>query len=161
MLNNIADVIADVIGIGLIYTKLITFDNTVITIPNQKLLQIKIRNYGKKQLVRRKCTVTIGFESEYTYVEKALLEAVIQVEKVLKTPKSYVQVIDFQNFAVEYTLFYYINDVKNLNKIDAEVKKKVLKKCKEYDIDLRTPFLIQEVRTYDIYLGIPLHFLFS
>lgn len=146
MLNNIADVIADVIGIGLIYTKLITFDNTVITIPNQKLLQIKIRNYGKKQLVRRKCTVTIGFESEYTYVEKALLEAVIQVEKVLKTPKSYVQVIDFQNFAVEYTLFYYINDVKNLNKIDAEVKKKVLKKCKEYDIDLRTPSLIQQVK---------------
>lgn len=138
---------ADVIAIDLIYTRLKTLDNVMISVPNQQLLTSEIDNYGKKDTVRRSCAVTVGFEISSEQVEKTLIEAAAKVEGVLKEPKPYVWVTGILNFSVEYTLYVFISQIKMLPTIDSHLKRTVLEACREQGIDLVTPNLIQSVGT--------------
>jgi len=136
---------ADVEAIDLIYTRMRTLDNVLVSVPNQELLQSEIDNYGKKRMVRRKCTITAGYELNAEQVEKALLEAASKIEEVLKAPKPYIWITNFGDFAVEYTLYVFINKIKRLPEIDANLKRTVLETCKQHKIDIRTPRLVQRV----------------
>lgn len=130
---------ADVISIELIFTRLKTLDKATILIPNQELLKGEIYNYGKDEVVRRQCVVTIGFESESELIEKILFKAIKGVDGVLEEPPPKVRITDFQNFAVEYKLFYSIREIHRVVEIDSNVKKNVLRIAKQNNIDLRTP----------------------
>lgn len=136
---------ADVVAIDLIFTRMKTLDNVLVSVPNQELLRSEIDNYGKKTNVRRSCSITAGYELDSKDVEKALLEAASKVEAVLKDPKPYVWITRFGDFAVEYTLYVFINRIKRLPEIDATIKRTVLETCKKHRIDISTPRLVQRV----------------
>jgi small-conductance mechanosensitive channel len=137
---------ADVEAVELIYTKMRTLDNVLVSVPNQVLLQGEIDNYGKKDAVRREVTVTPGFEYDSRDVEAALLEAAEKVTRVLKDPKPYVWITDFQSYAVQYTLYAFIDEIKALPEIDAELYRTVLETCKEHEIDISTPLLLRQIQ---------------
>ncbi|MBC7130860.1 mechanosensitive ion channel [Candidatus Bathyarchaeota archaeon] len=136
---------ADVIAVDLIYTRMRTLDNVLISVPNQELLKTEIDDYGKSRIVRRSCSITAGYDLEASHVEKALLEAAGTVNGVLKDPKPYVWITDFKDYAAEYTLYVFINDIKRLPEIDAELKRAVLESCKKHSISIETPLLLKQV----------------
>jgi small-conductance mechanosensitive channel len=136
---------ADVVAIDLIYTRMKTLDNVLISVPNQQLLTSEIENYGKKNIVRRNCSITVGYELPSEQVERALLEAAAKVEGVLKEPKPYVWVTNLLNFSVEYTLYVFVSQIRSLPVIDSNLKRTVLDVCRKHGIDLTTPNLIQSV----------------
>jgi small-conductance mechanosensitive channel len=136
---------ADVVAIDLIYTRMKTLDHVMISIPNQQLLTTEIDNYGKKNVVRRNCSITVGYELNSEQVEKVLLEAATMVEGVLKEPRPYVLVTSLLNFSVEYTLYVFISQIKMLPIIDSNLRRTVLDVCRKHGIDLTTPNLIQNV----------------
>lgn len=136
---------ADVESIELIYTKMRTLDNVLVSIPNQELLKAEIDNYGKKSVVRRGCAITAGYDLSSENVENALLESakkLLETNKILKEPEPYVWITKFGNYAIEYTLYTFINDIKRLPEIDSEIKKIVLITCKQNGIDISTPTII-------------------
>jgi small-conductance mechanosensitive channel len=140
---------ADVEAIELIYTKMRTLDNVLVSIPNQELLKAEIDNYGKKTVVRRGCSITAGYELSSEQVETALLEAankLVEIKDTLKEPKAYVWVTKFGNYAVEYTLYVFIQDIKRLPEIDSNLKRTVLESCKQHGIDICTPTIIRTVK---------------
>ena len=132
---------ADVTAIELIYTKMLTLDNVSVSVPNQELLKTEIDNYGKKKVVRRQVTVTPGFEVESKEVRRILLEAAKKVTRVLEQPEPYVRITQFQNYAVEYTLYVFVNQIKKLREIDAEIFESVLETCRQNKLDISTPSL--------------------
>ena len=137
---------ADITSIELIYTKMLTLDNVLVSVPNQELLKAEIDNYGKKRVIRRSCTVTPGFEYDSAQVEKTLLEAAGKVRGVLNEPKPYVWITKFQSYAVEYTLYVFVSDIKRLPEIDAELHRAVLETCKLRKIDISTPLLLKQLK---------------
>jgi small-conductance mechanosensitive channel len=137
---------ADITAIELIYTKMLTLDNVLVSIPNQELLKTEIDTYGKTGVIRRHCTVTPGFEYDSAAIEAALLEAAGRVQDVLQEPKPYVWITQFQNYAVEYTLYVFINAIKKLPEIDADLYRTVLETCKKHGIDISTPLLTKRVK---------------
>ena len=137
--------LADVEGIDIIYTKMRTLDNVLISIPNQELLKTEIDNFGREKIVRRSVKITPGYEYDSKDVEKALLEAASLVNGVLKDPKPYVWITNFLNSAVEYTLYVFITDVKRMKEIDADIYRMVLETVKKYNIDIKTPLLLQQM----------------
>lgn len=137
---------ADVVSVDLIYTRMKTLDNVLISIPNQELLKSEVDNYGKETIIRRPVSITVGYESDSKQVEKALLESANKVEDVLSNPKSYVWITRFQNFAVEYTLYVFISKIERVPEIEAELKKAILETCKQHGIDLVTPNLLRSIR---------------
>jgi len=136
---------ADIIGIELIYTKMRTLDNVLVSVPNQELLKVEIDNYGKRNVVRRHCVVTPGFDCDPAKVEDVLLEAAGKVQGILKEPQAHVWIKTFQNYAVEYNLHYFINNVRRISEIDAALHRMVLVTCKEHGIDLSTPLLLKQL----------------
>jgi len=74
-----------------------------------------------------------------------LLKCISGVDGVIENPPARVRLTNFQNFAVEYKLFYSINDIHRVMEIDSNVKKNVLKAAKKQNIDLRTPSLVQSL----------------
>ena len=117
----------------------------MISVPNQQLLTSEIENYGRKNIVRRNCAITVGYEVPSEKVETALLEAATKAEGVLKEPKPYVWITNLHNFSVEYTLYVFISQIRMLPTIDSNLKRTVLAVCREHGIDLSTPNLIQSV----------------
>jgi small-conductance mechanosensitive channel len=139
---------SDVIAIDLIYTRMRTLDNVLVSVPNQELLKTGIENYGKKSAVRRGCSITAGYDVASELVENTLLEAAKKLaaqQLIMKEPNPYVWITNFGNFAVEYTLYVHINKIKMLPKIDAAIKRTVLEMCKKNGIDISTPSLVQRV----------------
>ncbi len=136
---------ADVEAIELIYTKMVTLDNVLVSVPNQELLKDEIDNFGERRVIRRHVSVTPGFEYESEDVERALLEAARQVPRVLDKPEPYVWITDIQSYAVEYTLYAFIDDARALRAIDAELHRGVLNVCKDRGIDISTPLLLRQV----------------
>jgi small-conductance mechanosensitive channel len=140
------DQFADVVAVDVIYTKMLTLDNVLVSVPNQELLKSEIDNFGKKKVVRRHCTITPGFEYGSEEVEQTLLEAAGKVQGVLKEPKPYVWITKFQNYAVEYNLYVFISDIRRLQEIDADLHREVLRACKTRKIDISTPLLLKQLR---------------
>lgn len=136
---------ADVIAVDLIYTRMKTLDNVMVSVPNQSLLATEIDNYGKKTVVRRSCSITAGYDLTSEQVEKALLEAAGEVEAVLETPEPYVWITGFGDFAIEYTLYIFVNRIKHIPVIDANLKRTVLAVCRKHDIDISTPRLLRTI----------------
>ena len=132
---------ADVTSIELIFTRLKTLDKATVLIPNQELLKGEICNYGKNEIVRRHCVFTAGYDTEFEFIEKVLLKSIKGVDGVIEDPPPKVLITDFQNFAVEYKLFYSIRNIHQVLDIDSNVKKNVLKTAHKFDIDMRTPNL--------------------
>ena len=133
---------SDVISIGIIYTKMRTLNLVYVSVPNQELLKSEIENYGKKRIVRRSVSITASYEHDIEYVKKALHEATQKVELVLWAPKPIVAITEFQNYAIEYTLFFFIREVKRMMLIDSQIRDAIYNTCKENNIDLSTPLII-------------------
>jgi len=137
---------ADVVSIELIYTKMRTLDNVLLSIPNQELLRVQIDNYQREAIIRRSCSVTPGFEYDSSVVEEALLEAAKQVSGVLEEPKPYVWISGFRDYAVEYQLYVFVGDAKRIPEIDAELHRMALATCKKRGIDISTPILMKQIK---------------
>lgn len=135
----------DVVSIDLIYTRMRTTDNVLVSIPNQKLVQTDVIDYGKDRVVRRRYSITVGYDDPPEKVEAALLEAAGHVDGILKEPEPYVWVTEFQNFAIEYTLFAFIDDVRHIQEIDSNTRMAILEACKNHGIDISTPSLIRPI----------------
>jgi small conductance mechanosensitive channel len=137
--------LADVEGIAIIYTKMRILDNVLISIPNQELLKTEIDTFGRERAVRRAVKVTPGYEYESTAVEHALMEAAAGVPGVLKEPTPYVWIMNFLDYAVEYTLYVFFSDIKRMQEIDAALYRSVLDTVNKHKIDIRTPLLLQQI----------------
>ena len=136
---------ADVVSINAIYTQLLTMDNVLISIPNQKLIKREIRKYGRKRVVRQTISVKIGYEHEYEKAESLLLGVADSIPLVLKHPHPFVRIVSLCDYAAEYKLYVFIKQVKQINVLFGELHKKVFKACREAGISLTTPLLHQKV----------------
>ena len=76
--------VGDVYQIGLRSTKLMTFDNTLIIVPNRALMNSTIHNttYPKPE-VRVKVEVGVGYDSDIQQVKRAMLDEAEKHPKVL------------------------------------------------------------------------------
>lgn len=137
--------VAMVNEIKLIYTTLIDFDGIKISVPNQKLISEETENLGKKDVIRRKIKITADYSEMHSKVETALLEATEAIPEVLKDPKPFVSITGFQDFAIEYTLFVFINDIASMMKIEADLRLNVLNSVNKYGIDISTPSIVKRI----------------
>lgn len=137
---------ADVISIEIIYTKLQTLGKSVIIIPNQELLRLEIINYSLNVELRRACSITVDFSTDDKVVETTLLEAIEGIEGILEQPKPTVSIKNFKDNGVEYGLNYSIKDMQEMFSIASNLRRNILEKAKKYNIDLRTPHLVQNLQ---------------
>ncbi len=92
-----------VLEVGLTYTKLVTPDNKVISIPNSTATTQEITNFSASGSRRVEFFVSASYDSPAAAVKQALLEAAA-VEAVLPEPAPFVGVQSYDDSAIAYVL---------------------------------------------------------
>lgn len=89
--------------ITMVYTRLATPDNKIVSIPNNTVIGSQITNYSVAGTRRVDINVTASYDMAAQDVIDALLQAGA-VEKVLKEPAPFAAVTDYGESAIGYTL---------------------------------------------------------
>jgi len=126
----------------LLVTRLRSPKNEEIVIPNSLMLNTNIINYSKRAsdpgLILH-TIVGIGYETPWRQVEAMLVEAADRTEGLLKQPPPFVLQKSLGDFAVNYEINAYCNDVPRLQRIYTNLHQNILDVFNENNVQIMTP----------------------
>ena len=100
-----------ILDIGLRSTKLKTYDNEVIYIPNGQLANARVKNFTVPDLsIRVNVEFGVEYGSDSEKVRQVVLEAVQKIEGVLEDPAPVVQFLKMSDFSLDYVVRVWVND---------------------------------------------------
>ena len=73
-------------SISILYTKIVTFDNKTVFIPNGKVSDAKIINYTESPTRRIDLNFSISYDSDYAEARRLILHAIAEEKLILSTP---------------------------------------------------------------------------
>jgi MscS family membrane protein len=92
-----------IMDVGLRSTKLRTYDNEVIYIPNGYLANTKIKNFTEPDLsIRASVSFGVEYGSDTKKVQKVVLEAIKKIENVLEQPEPAVLFLEMSDFSLDF-----------------------------------------------------------
>ena len=140
---KIDDHIGQVIDIKQLVTKIKTFRNEEIIVPNSLVLKSNITNYSTPlkthDAIILYTTVGIGYETPWRQVEGMLLLAAERTEGLLKEPKPFIWQRSLGDFAVSYELNVFYNDPINMMKHYTNLHRNILDIFNENNVQIMTP----------------------
>ena len=90
--------------VGLVYTKLRTIDNKIISIPNGQISGEKIVNYSTEEKRRVELTFNTSYDDAPERVTACIRDVIGAHPKAFFTPEPFVRVSAYQASSVEYTV---------------------------------------------------------
>lgn len=106
--------VGEVLDVGLRSTKIRTYDNEELTIPNGYLADSRVQNYTKPN---RKMRVWVSFGVEYgadvKKVSEVLVKELSKMEGILDKPEPAVQFLNMGDFALEFKAFFWVDSWKD------------------------------------------------
>jgi len=100
-----------ILDIGLRSTKLKTYDNEVIYIPNGQLANAKVKNFTVPDLsVRVNVEFGVEYGSDSERVKQVVIEAVKEVEGVLEEPAPVVQFLKMSDFSLDHVVRVWVKE---------------------------------------------------
>lgn len=91
-------------SINIFYTKVTTFDNKMIIIPNGNISSDALIDYNAYPTRRVDINITASYSAESQKVKQALLDVAAENENVLQSPEPTAVLSSFNDSAVEYQL---------------------------------------------------------
>lgn len=91
-------------SITIFYTKIITVDNRVITIPNKSMTDTAIINFSVKEQRRVEIRVTASYNNDIDKVKEILLSLAEQHPLIIKTPQPFARLSAHKDNSLEYVL---------------------------------------------------------
>lgn len=105
--------VGEVYDIGLRSTKIRTYDNEIIIIPNGNLSNSKIQNYTKPtSKVRVNVDVGVEYGTDVDKVKKIIIESISKMKDVLENPTPCVNFVLMGDFSLHFKLFFWVDDWK-------------------------------------------------
>ena len=90
--------------IGMVHTKLTTFDKRVVILPNSIVADAEVDNHSTETIRRVSRTITASYDDPVEKVKEVLIREFSAHPAVLSEPAPYVRVSDFGDSAIEYTI---------------------------------------------------------
>ena len=144
---KIGEVTGDVIEKSLLVTRVRTIKNEIISIPNSTVMSSHTINYSSdapdKGLIIH-TTVTIGYDVPWRDMHKALIDAAIKTELVLKDPPPFVLQTSLDDFYVSYQINAYIRDANKQAIIYSDLHQNIQDMCNERGIEIMSPHFISK-----------------
>ena len=137
--TNNEDLIGDVIEISLLYTKIMTVRNELVSIPNQTLLQNQIVNYSGLDILATSVEISIMYQHNRKVVESLLIDSARNTEGIISDPSPLVLIKRFENYAAVYELRAYTRRANEYLKLQSEIRKNVYDSFQKLSLDLTVP----------------------
>lgn len=90
--------------IGMVYTKLKTYDNKQVVVPNGQLSNARITNYSSAETRRVDLKFNLSYDAPPEQVKQAVREVVGIHPKALFSPAPFVQATAYQDSSIEYSV---------------------------------------------------------
>ena len=143
----INDLTGDVVDRSVLVTRLRSFKNEEIVIPNSIVLNSNIINYSSEARANGlilHTTVGIGYEVPWRQVEAMLLLAADRTKGIRTEFKPFVLQQSLGDFAVNYELNVYIDDAKQMMQLYSALHRNILDVFNENSVQIMTPNYVQD-----------------
>jgi MscS family membrane protein len=148
---NVGDVVeigdkkGRIISIGIRNTKIMLFDNTVISIPNSEVINSEIKNYTMpNDIVKIVLHIGTSYDDDPERVKRIILETVKQIPGVLEYPEPKVFFVEFGDFALIYEIWVWVK-FNDLYSIKDAINTRLWKALREQGVEIPYPI-------YTVYL---------
>lgn len=132
-------VYGDVMEFDILFTKIKTIKEEIISVPNLSVLSNKIMNYSSQVACVIHSRIAVAYDYERETVENLLLKAASMTEDILSEPKPYVLIPELANFYVVYEINAYTDKPNHLAIIYSDLHKNILDVFDKAQITLLTP----------------------
>lgn len=132
-------VYGDVEEFDILFTKIETINNEIISVPNLSVLGNKITNYSTLGRCIVHSRICVAYDYDRRAIEDLLLKAASMTEGIIDEPKPFVLVPELSNFYVVYEIKAYTDKPNRLATIYSDLHKNVLDVFEEARIELLTP----------------------
>jgi len=103
-----------VLSVGIRSTKIKTFDNELITIPNGKLADSKIWNYAQPDLSARLVVpFNVAYGSDIDKVKKIVLKGIKKIDHILDDPRPTIRFVEMGDSALKFKLYLQVDHYSN------------------------------------------------
>ncbi|MFT7184130.1 MAG: MscS family membrane protein [Oceanicoccus sp.] len=138
-----------VVGIGLRSTQIRTISQNIVSIPNKVTASVKVINYSRRKQFNVDLKIGLGFSTSASEIKLLIksLERVLRKDPAVPNDTFRINVTDFGDYAIELTVFYYIDDVSTYARsiaIRERVNLKIKETVEKMGIDI--PFPTQSLR---------------
>ena len=138
--------VGDVVEITLLYTKIKTVRNELVTIPNQTLLQRQVVNYSGLDVLAIAVEVSMTYNNNRKVIEQLLIESAKMTEGILSssstislTTEPYVILKNFDDYGATYELRAYTKRPNEYQKLQSEIRKNIYDMFQKHGLDLTIP----------------------
>lgn len=126
--------------IGLRSTKVRTFDNEVLTVPNTVLGNTKVKNYAQpNNVIRLTIPVSVEYGSDPDKVEKVLKKVLDKKEFISNPERIDVWFEEMGDYSLNFKLIFFVSDYKKRFKIKSDVTKLIYKALEKNGINIPFP----------------------
>ncbi len=132
--------VGDVFQIGLRSTKILTFDNTLIILPNARLLSERITNLSYPDPVMRfKVDVGVAYGTDIEHAKRIMEKVALEHPDVLHDPPPKAHFIEFGESALNFTLMGRVNKYSNAWATQNQLREQIYKAFAEEGIEIPFP----------------------
>ena len=129
-----------ILDIGLRSTKLKTYDNEVIYIPNGILANAKVKNYTQPDLsIRVNVNFGVVYGSDTEKVRRVVLEAIKKIDTVLDDPEPAVLFLKMSDFSLDFVARAWVREYKNAYSTQIKMTDEIYKALNRAKIDIPFP----------------------
>lgn len=137
---NVDGIVAKMRKIGLRVSEVETRDNSILLIPNSKLVVENVHNWSNEiKPTRFQVKVGVSYGSDVRLVEKLLLDTAREHSKVLKKPKPRVQFVDFGNSSLDFVLHFYSHERYYIEFVKSDIRFRVIALFRENNVEIPFP----------------------
>lgn len=132
--------IGNVLEIGIRSTKIKTFDETVIVIPNSTIASSKIINYNQPESkIKNKIKIGVAYGSDIDKVKKTLLDIANNVEGAEKDPLPSVNLVELGEYALEFVVTIWVDNPSSQFAVKVRMNEEIYKRFEEEGIIIPYP----------------------
>jgi small-conductance mechanosensitive channel len=144
---KIQETVGTVNSRGLLVTKILTWKNVEVTLPNATVLGTHVINYSvqaKEGKLVLPTSVTIGYDAPWRQVHALLLMAAEKTDGVLKNPKPFVLQQSLEDFYVKYELNVHSDAPEKMLTIYSDLHQNIQDAFNEYGVQIMSPNYVMD-----------------
>lgn len=129
-------------------TKIRTFDNTTIMIPNREMIGERLTNLTyDMDFARMQIDVGVTYSSDPREVQRLLMRIAEQEPKILRDPAPFVRFTNFGDSSLDFSLRCYTADTEGRWGLASELRTRVFETLKENGVEIPFPQRDIHIRT--------------
>ncbi|HIK14696.1 MAG TPA: mechanosensitive ion channel family protein [Leptolyngbyaceae cyanobacterium M33_DOE_097] len=141
---QIGEQMGEVLEKSLFVTRILTFQNEVVTIPNSNLLNSEVKNfssiaYERREFLRLHTTVTLGYDIPWRKIYEVMIEAAKATDHILLEPAPFVLQTSLNDYNVAYELNAFTKSPEIMPKIYSQLHENIQDYCNQAGIEILSP----------------------